>query len=158
MKWWLWLVPTLMTAHNLEKALAAVRPDQLEPAPAPLGQLLLATGVVAALAFALTALLIKSPKGGLGIRVLLGLQGLMLIDAVVSIGVAVRALGYVPGLWTSVVSVPCSVLIFRRAFLDGYVTRRSFLITVGISLIAYLSLAWGLPRLGDVVGRCTGCG
>jgi hypothetical protein len=105
----------------------------------------------------LTGLLINGPKGGRGIHVLLGIQGLMLFDAVVSVGLAWIAFGYIPGFWTSLLAIPFSIALFRLAVTDGYATLRSWLLTMGLALAVFVAMAVGLPRLGEFVSRCTSC-
>ena len=144
-----WLIPTLLTLHNAEEAIAFrrvwSRMPQLLPEPfatlearIPYALMFQALVVLSLLAFVLAGVVVMRP----GSRVALWL--LLALEAAVAINVVAHALsaiivfkGYGPGLATAVLlNAPFAWYALRRARDEEWVTRRAWrgLLVAGIVL------------------------
>jgi hypothetical protein len=126
----LWLVPLLLTLHNLEEAVFmkgflgrfAARVPILPTVT--MGQFLLALGLVtlAPYAFAASGPLERRSRAFL---LVLGTQMVVLVNVVAHLAAALWVGGYAPGLVTALlVNLPFSVFLFRRALRGSWVKPR----------------------------------
>jgi hypothetical protein len=155
----LWLVPLLLTLHNLEEAIfmkgflgrfAARIP--ILPA-VTYGQFLLALGLVtlAPYAFAASGPLERRSRAFL---LVLGTQMVVLVNVAAHLGVAIWARGYAPGLVTALlVNLPFSVFLFRRALRGSWVRSRDL---AWLLLAALLVHGPGLVGLMVLAGWAVG--
>ena len=126
----LWLVPLLLTLHNVEEAVfmkgfLARFADRIPILPeVTYGQFLLALGLVtlAPYAFAASGPLERRSRAFL---LVLGTQMVVLVNVAAHLAAAVWARGYAPGLVTALlVNLPFSVHLFRRALRASWVRPR----------------------------------
>ncbi|MEA2724398.1 MAG: hypothetical protein QOH59_2169, partial [Gemmatimonadales bacterium] len=138
LRWAVWLLPVLLTLHNLEEGLFFPRylPSVLGRLPADVQDwigpvspgemwiaLALATGIP--LAFCLWAAV--RPNSRTALWLVLAMWATLLLNAVWHV-VAAMALfgGYAPGLVTAVaLNLPLSVLVLRRAAAEQWFGRRA---------------------------------
>lgn len=154
----LWLVPLLLTLHNLEEAVfmkgfLARFADRIPLLPpVTYGQFLLALAVVtlAPYAFAASGPLERRSRAFL---LVLGTQMVVLVNVAAHVAAAVWARGYAPGLVTALlVNLPFSVFLFRRALRGAWVKPRDLawllaaaLLVHGPGLVGLMVLAgWAL--------------
>jgi hypothetical protein len=137
----LWLVPLLLTLHNLEEALfmkgflGRVRVPILPSVS--YGQLLLALGLVtlAPYAFAASGPLERRSRAFL---LVLGTQMVMLVNVASHLAGALWMRGYVPGLVTALlVNLPFSVFLFRRALRGAWVKPRDLVWLLAAALLVH---------------------
>ena len=155
----LWLVPLLLTLHNLEEAVFMKGFLDRFAARIPIlpavtyGQFLLALAVVtlAPYAFAASGPLERRSRA---FFLTLGTQMVVLVNVLAHVAVAVWARGYAPGLVTALlVNLPFSVFFFRRAWRGSWVTLRDLawllvaaLLVHGPGLVGLMVLAgWAVP-------------
>lgn len=126
----LWLVPLLLTLHNLEEAVfmkgfLSRFGDRLPILPpVTFGQFLLALTLVtlAPYAFAASGPLERRSRAFL---LVLGTQMVVLVNVASHLAAAVWARGYAPGLVTALlVNLPFSLFLFRRALRASWVRPR----------------------------------
>jgi hypothetical protein len=139
----LWLVPLLLTLHNLEEAVfmkgflgrfAASIP--ILPA-VTYGQFLLALGLVtlAPYAFAASGPLERRSRAFL---LVLGTQMVVLVNVVAHLAAALWVRGYAPGLATALlVNLPFSVFLFRRALRGSWVKPRDLAWLLAAALLVH---------------------
>lgn len=148
----LWLVPLLLTLHNLEEAvfmkgfLGRVRVPFLPPVS--YGQFLLALGLVtlAPYAFAASGPLERRSRAFL---LVLATQMVVLVNVASHLAAAIWVRGYAPGLATALlVNLPFSIFLFRRALRGAWVKPRDLawllvaaLLVHGPGLIGLMVLA-----------------
>jgi len=157
----LWLVPLLLTLHNLEEAVfmkgfLSRFADKLPVLPAvTYGQFLLALGLVtlAPYAFAASGPLERRSRAFL---LVLGTQMVVLVNVAAHVATAVWARGYAPGLVTALlVNLPFSIFLFRRALRGAWVRSRDLawllvaaLLVHGPGLVGLMVLAgWAVGAL-----------
>lgn len=139
----LWLVPLLLTLHNLEEAVFMKGflgrfADRIPILPTvTYGQLLLALAVVtlAPYAFAASGPLERRSRA---FFLTLGTQMVVLLNVLAHVAVAVWARGYAPGLVTALlVNLPFSIFLFRRAWRGSWVTLRDLAWLVVAALLVH---------------------
>jgi len=158
----LWLVPLLLTLHNLEEAVFMKGFLDRFAARIPIlpsvsyGQFLLALGLVtlAPYVFAASGPLERRSRAFL---LVLGTQMVVLVNVAAHLAVAIWARGYAPGLVTALlVNLPFSVFLFRRALRGSWVRPRDLawllvaaLLVHGPGLVGLMVLAgWAVGGLG----------
>lgn len=150
----LWLVPLLLTLHNLEEAVFMKGFLDRFAARIPIlptvtyGQFLLALAVVtlAPYAFAASGPLERRSRA---FFLTLGTQMVVLLNVLSHVATAIYVRGYEPGLVTALlVNLPFSVFLFRRAWRGSWVTFRDMawllvaaLLVHGPGLIGLMVLA-----------------
>jgi len=132
----LWLVPTLLAAHNAEEALFFPRylpfvlarlPAGWQAVAAPLttGQVWSALAVVTGAAFAVAWWASRRPDSQTALWLLLLIQSAVLLNALWHAAVAVVLFdGYAPGLVTALLlNLPFSLYLLRRAAREQWLSR-----------------------------------
>ena len=132
----LWLIPLAFALHNAEEALTFPRylplvrarlPSMLSAlgAQTTLAGLRIALTGVTLLSVAVVLWAVRRPDSHAARWSVLVLQGMIAINVVWHVAVAVFFMrGYSPGLVTAVaINAPLSVYIFRRAVREGWVSR-----------------------------------
>lgn len=157
----LWLVPLLLTLHNLEEAVFMKGflgrfADKLPVLPAvTYGQFLLALSLVtlAPYAFAASGPLERRSRAFL---LVLGTQMVVLVNVVAHLAMAVWARGYAPGLATALlVNLPFSVFLFRRALRASWIKPRDLAWLLAAALLVH---GPGLVGLMVLAGWAVGAG
>lgn len=155
----LWLVPLLLTLHNLEEAVFMQGflgrfAERIPILPTvTYGQFLLALAVVtlAPYAFAASGPLERRSRAFL---LVLATQMVVLVNVAAHVAAAVWARGYAPGLVTALlVNLPFSLFLFRRALRGAWVKPRDLawllvaaLLVHGPGLVGLMVLAgWAVP-------------
>ena len=160
----LWLVPLVMTAHNLEEALfmrAALPEVNVLVAASPVGflapvshpQFLIALGVVTVIPYLFVALGALRCGTRLAARLLVLVQTTMLINVVFHVGAALALRGYAPGLLTALfLNLPFSIWLLHRAMRDKWVTpdvlRYFGLLALILHGPALVALIYGAGTIG----------
>jgi hypothetical protein len=155
----LWLVPLLLTLHNLEEAffmpgflgrLAGRMPAFLPEVTLPQLLVALAVVTVAPYLFAASGPLDRRSRASF---LVLGTQMVVLSNVAAHLAGAVWMRGYVPGLVTALlVNLPFSVYVFRRALRGGWVRSREM---AWLALAALLVHGPGLIGLLVLAGSVT---
>ncbi len=157
----LWLVPLLLTLHNLEEALFApgFLADRMPSFLAGLLPDVTLAQFLTALALVTVAPYLFAASGPLERRgrafcLVLGTQMVVLLNVAVHVAGAVWMRGYVPGLVTALlVNLPFSVYLFRRALRGGWLRWREM---AWLILAALLVHGPGLVGLLVLAGWATG--
>jgi hypothetical protein len=142
----LWLVPVLLTIHNLEEAL--VMPAFIErrnaSVPGPMREILppvtyrqfLTALIIITVIPYLIALLWIGRRWA--VYALLGLQVVMLINVFAHILMALFLKGYAPGLVTALlINLPFSLYLLRRAVREGWISMRAAVWMFPIGLLIH---------------------
>lgn len=157
----LWLVPLLLTLHNLEEAVFMKGFLGRFAARVPIlpavtyGQFLLALGLVtlAPWAFAASGPLERRSRAFL---LVLGTQMVVLVNVVAHLATALWVRGYAPGLVTALlVNLPFSVFLFRHALRGSWVKLRDL---AWLLMAALLVHGPGLVGLMVLAGWAVGAG
>jgi hypothetical protein len=146
----LWLVPILLSLHNLEEALTMLWwTHRVSYWPfANLGQFYAALALVTLVSFILTAFAVRGGKGSLPLYLLYGVQAIVLINALTHLAGVIYFRKYVPGLVTAVfINIPFSLDLFGRGLHEGYITRRGLLYTMLGGVLVYLLIFSGIVIL-----------
>jgi hypothetical protein len=130
-----WLVPALLTLHNAEEALAfksylprlpALLPEPFATFEARLSYatLLMALGVVSALAVLVAAIASIRSRSRFALWLLIALEATVALNVLAHVGSAVLVFGgYGPGLITAVaVNAPFAIYFFRRVAREQWVS------------------------------------
>jgi hypothetical protein len=157
----LWLVPVVLTLHNIEEALTMPRwvmqnllfiqsnlPFDVQLYFTP-SQLLLSLGIATVVPIAVTMLCIKR------LFFLFLLQAIILINVFVPhIAVSLRTLNYNPGVLTAVCfNLPFSLYLFRRAFREDYLARREIASLFLVAFFVYPPIAWTIHLVGEWITK-----
>jgi hypothetical protein len=150
-------IPLLLTLHNAEEALAIPRalPAIAARVPAglaaavPTAEQMRVALVVATVVPWLVWLLGRESR--LGLRLLLLMQCIVLVNVVWHVAAAVALGGYAPGLATALaLNLPFSLYLLRRALRDAWVTRRAvaglLAAAVAVHGLGAAFLLWALAR------------
>jgi len=134
-----WLIPTLLTLHNAEEAVAFRRMWTRGPGflPQPFaalearlshGLMLQALAGLSLLAFLLAAFVSMRPRSHVALWLLLALEAAVAINVMAHVVSAVLVFkGYAPGLGTALaVNAPFAWYVLRRARNDGWVSRSAW--------------------------------
>jgi hypothetical protein len=155
----LWLVPVVLTAHNLEEALtiAPVLPVASARISGLLGvalpavtypQFLVVLAVVTAVPYFLAALGdLRRPASTAGYALLV-VQATVLVNVASHVGAAITLGGYVPGLATALlVNLPFSLYLLSRAWTHRSHSRAALLGLAPLSLALHGPVLVGLLAL-----------
>jgi hypothetical protein len=158
----LWLVPILLTIHNLEEAV--VMPAFIEKRnasvpgsmreiipPVTYKQFLIALVIITVLPY-LVALFWLSR--GWAIYLLVGFQVVMLINVFAHTLMAMFLRGYAPGLITALlINLPFSFYLLRRALKEKWMSKRAVLWMFPIGLLVHGPVLAGLMLLSGLIAR-----
>jgi hypothetical protein len=157
-------VPILLTLHNVEEVaggLAGVRDVAMQRAPAlvrglagPAEAWYLAVAVVTAIPWALLLLPGLARRDSPAARALVVLQAALALNVLTHAGASVLLGGYAPGVATALLlNAPFSVLFFRRAWREEWVSRRLLRWTPVFAVLLHGPGLLGLLALcGAIVG------
>jgi hypothetical protein len=152
----LWLVPVVITIHNLEEAIFMPAflqtrnssiPSFLRELLPPLtyAQFLAPLILVTAIPYLIAGLTKLDRDGSPGINLLLGVQVVMLINVLAHTAMAVVMWGYAPGLITALlINLPFSLYLLHRATREQWVSRRVLVLLLPIGVLIHVV---GLPGL-----------
>ena len=160
----LWLIPCILTVHNLEEALtmpqwvsdnhtliSSVIPGIVSFSKA---QLLLSLASATILPFLLTAACVNGNAKSLRLKILLGLQVIVLINVIVPhILLSAWWLMYNPGVITAVLfNLPFSSYLFYRSISGGFITRKDFFVIFIVDVVLYLPVVYANHEAGKIAG------
>jgi hypothetical protein len=163
----LWLVPVVLTLHNIEEALTMPRwvmqnlpfiqsnlPFDIQVHFTP-SQLLLSLGIATVVPIAVTMLCINGEKKSKRLFVLFLLQAIILINVFVPhIAVSLWILNYNPGVLTAVCfNLPFSLYLFRRAYREDYLSRREIASLFLVAFFVYPPIAWTIHFVGEWITK-----
>jgi Protein of unknown function with HXXEE motif len=159
----LWLVPVLLTIHNLEEAVAmpafiekrnASVPGSLRDIVPPVTykQFLIALAIITVIPY-LVALLWLGRRWA--VYLLVGFQVVMLINVFAHTLMAIFLRGYTPGLVTALlINLPFSLYLLRRAVIEKWMSKRAVALMFPVGLLAHGPVLLGLMLLsGLIAGR-----
>lgn len=158
----LWLVPVLLTIHNLEEAVTmpafiekrnAAVPGPLREfiPPVTYKQFLLSLIIITIIAY-LIALLWLNRKWG--IYLLVGFQVVMLINVFAHVMMAIFVGGYAPGVATAlIINLPFSLYLLRRAVSEKWISKSAAVWMFPIGVLIHGPLLAGLMILSGEIAR-----
>ncbi len=159
-----WLIPILLTLHNIEEGITPKEflspigsriPDFAKDLINPsYPQFLVALGIFTAIPYLCALSGDLTRKGGLSILFLLVIQMVMFINVLPHVAMATFLKGYTPGLITSVlINLPFSLLLFRAALKDGWLSKKAFLWLIPLAVIAHGPGLWGLMIVSGHIAK-----
>ncbi len=159
----LWLVPILITVHNLEEAvfmpIFLARRNTAIPnflhgllPPITYGQFLLALFIMTATPYLIAWFANRErERVGVGMFLLLSVQVMMLVNVFAHMGMAILVSGYAPGVVTAIaINLPFSVYLLRHAVRERCVSGRAMALIVPIGLVLH---GIGVPMIIILSGR-----
>ncbi len=163
----LWLIPIVLTLHNMEEALTmptwvmANLPLIKESLPVAIDihftptQLLLSLLLATAIPFIVTMLCINGEKRSRKLYLLFLLQAIVLLNVFIPhIAASVRMKQYNPGVITAVcLNLPFSLYVFRRAYREQYLASREFVLLFLLAMLVYAPIAWTLHFAGEWLAK-----
>jgi hypothetical protein len=158
----LWLVPVLLTIHNLEEAI--VMPAFIEKRnasvqgrmqgivpPITYKQFLIALAIITIIPY-LIALFWLNRRWAM--YLLVGLQVVMLINVCAHTLMALFLRGYAPGLVTAlVINLPFSVYLLKRAVGERWMSGKAVALMFPIGLLIHGPVLAGLMLLSGVIAN-----
>ena len=146
----IWLVPILITIHNLEEAVfmpaALARRNAAIPNPLhgllpaiTYRQFLLALLIMTSIPYLIAWFAAREGERlGAGMFWLLCVQAMMLVNVFAHAGMAFLVAGYAPGLVTAIViNLPFSIYLLTHAVQERWVTARTMVLVVAIGLLLH---------------------
>ena len=163
----LWLIPIVLTLHNIEEALTmphwvmANLPFIKENLPVNIdihftpAQLLLSLFLATVVPFIVTILCVNGEKQSGRVYLLFLLQAIVLLNVFIPhIAASIRMKQYNPGVITAVcVNLPFSFYVFRRAYREQYLASRQFVSLFLLALLVYAPIAWILHFVGEWIAK-----
>ncbi len=163
----LWLIPIVLTLHNIEEALTmpawvmANVPLIKESLPVAIDiaftptQLLLSLLLATAVPFIVTFVCVNGEKRSGKLYFLFLLQAIVLLNVFIPhIAASVRMKQYNPGVITAVcINLPFSLYFFRRTFREGYLRSREWVPLFLLALLIYGPVAWMLHFAGEWMAK-----
>ena len=163
----LWLVPVVLTLHNIEEALTMPQWVMHNLAfiqnSVPFGiqiyftprQLLTSLGIATIVPIFVTVLCIQGEKRSKRLFFLFLLQAVIFLNVFVPhIAGLLRMLDYNPGLLTAIgFNLPFSLYLFRRAYREEYLARREITSLFLIAALVYPPIAWLLHAAGEWIAK-----
>jgi hypothetical protein len=159
----LWLVPILITVHNLEEAgfMPAVLarrnsavPNLLHGLVPPItyGQFLLALLIMTAIPYLIAWFAIRErERVGPGLLLLVSVQVMMLVNVFAHAGMAILIGGYAPGLVTATaINLPFSIYLLHHAVRERWVSGKAMALIVPVGLVLH---GIGLPMIIILSGK-----
>ena len=153
----LWLIPTFLTIHNVEEAVAFARmqPPLAFSLPEPFATLqarltylalLQALAIVSVLAFVLASIVTLRPRAQAALWLLLALEAAVAINVISHVLTAVVLFhGYGPGLGTAVLlNGPFAIYTLARAKREAWVSARAWRALGGAGLVLHGPVLIGL--------------
>ena len=163
MKTLLWLVPILITVHNLEEAIlmpaVLAKRNSTIPSftrglllPITYRQFLVALFVMTAIPYLIAWLACREQeRPGVGTFLLLSLQFMMLVNVFAHLGMALLMSGYAPGLVTALaINLPFSIYLLHHAIKQRWLSWRAMALIIPTGLLFH---AIGLPMIIILSGR-----
>jgi|SRR5215813_172321 len=153
----LWLVPLLVTLHNLEEALfmpaflearnAAIPAFLRDVLPAiTYRQFLISLLAVTIIPYLIASFSNLEKDRGPGVYLLLAVQVVMLINVLAHVFMATLLRGYAPGVVTVLINLPFSLYLLHRAWREKWATVRIMILLFPIALIIH---TLGIPGFND---------
>jgi hypothetical protein len=159
----LWLMPILITVHNLEEAVfmpaVLARRNSAVPnllhglmPPITYGQFLLALLIMTAFPYLIAWFAARErERVGPGLLLLVSVQVMMLVNVFAHAGIAILIGGYAPGLVTAIaINLPFSIYLLHHAVRERWVSRRAMALIVPTGLVLH---GIGLPMIIIRSGR-----
>lgn len=160
----LWLVPILLTIHNLEEAL--VMPAFLEKrnaaVPGPMReivppvnyrQFLIALIIITIIPYLIALLWLNRSWA---VYVLVCFQVVMLINVLAHTLMAIFLRGYAPGLLTAIlINLPFSLYLLKRALTERWISGKALALMFPLGLLIHGPLLMGLMLLSGLLARYT---
>lgn len=149
----LWLVPVLITVHDLEEAIfipAFIErrnnsiPDSLRGIiqPVTYRQLLIALLIITIIPYLFA---FWAQKREAGMYPLLCFQVVMLLNVFAHVMTAIMLAGYGPGLITALaINLPFSIYLLRRAMREGWASGKALAVMFPVALLIHGPLLAGL--------------
>lgn len=155
----LWLVPIFFALHNLEEAPSMERwskrlPLKIHPTVTT-RQFTMAVTFLTLAGFLLTYIAVEVLQNTTGHLLILGVQAILLFNAFIPhIGTTIRFRMYSPGVITAIlITLPFSLYLFRRAFVESILTVNQFWILLGIAPFAMVIFAYISLQIGKVFDK-----
>ncbi len=163
----LWLIPVVLTLHNIEEALTMPRwvmanlslikeslPISIDLQFTP-AQLLFSLLIATVVPIVVTMVCINGEPRSRKLYLLFLLQAIVLLNVFIPhIAASIRMGQYNPGVITAVCfNLPFSVYFFRRAFLEQYLASREFVSLFILALLVYGPVAWTLHFGGELLAK-----
>ncbi len=163
----LWLIPIILTLHNIEEALTmptwvmANLPLIKENLPIAIDihftptQLLLSLLLATVVPFIVAIVCVDGEKRSKKLYLLFLLQAIVLLNVFIPhIAASVRMRQYNPGVITAVcLNLPFSLYVFRRAYREQYLTPHEFISLFVAALFVYGPVAWALHFAGEWMAK-----
>ncbi|CAG0989156.1 hypothetical protein ANRL2_03054 [Anaerolineae bacterium] len=150
----LWLIPILLTIHNAEEAPGMASwsrkmPVRIHPIVTT-RQFVIAVTLLTLACFVVTGFAIPSPKNSFGIYIMVGIQTIMLVNALAPHLIAtIRFRMYAPGVVTAVLlNIPFSIYLIGRAINEGWLDSTAFISLLVIAPFALLALGALFLQIG----------
>jgi Protein of unknown function with HXXEE motif len=158
----LWLIPVLLSVHNTEEALtmpqwvsenrgqiSSVLPVRIDFSKS---QLLASLASATIVPFCITAVCVGGARGSFRIKILLGLQAIVFMNALIPhIVLTLWLMKYNPGFVTAVLfNIPFSIYLFHRAVKEGYTTRKNLTQIFVASFLLYPAVAYLNHVIGEI--------
>ena len=163
----LWLIPIVLTLHNIEEALTMPRwvmanlPLIKENLPIAIdlqftpAQLLFSLLIATVVPVVVTIACINGERRSAKLYLLFLLQAIVLLNVFIPhVAASIRMKQYNPGVVTAVcVNLPFSLYLFRRAVLERYLASREFALLFILAIVVYGPVAWMLHFGGEWLAR-----
>jgi hypothetical protein len=161
----LWMVPILITVHNIEEALfmPAVIERRNSSIPIALSallppvtykQFLLALFIVTAIPYFVAWYTSRAPEREARVSWLLCLQIIMFINVFAHAGMALLIGGYAPGVVTALaIILPYSIFLLGRALRESWVSKKALVL---LGVIGFLLHALVVPGILILAGKLVG--
>jgi hypothetical protein len=163
----LWLIPLVLTLHNIEEALTMPRWVMANLVPVqraiPFGidiqfsptQLLASLSLATLVPFVVTILCMPGGEKSKRVYVLFLLQAIVLLNVFVPhLLWSIRTLQYNPGLVTALcVNLPFSIYLFRRGYRERYIGAGAFVPLFLLASFLYPLVAWLLHGAGELMAK-----
>jgi len=155
----LWLVPIFFMFHNLEEApfmesWSKRLPLKIHPTVST-RQFVIAVTFLTLAGFLVTYFGVEYLANQTGYLIVLGIQAILLFNAFVPhIASTIRFRMYSPGVVTALLlTLPFSLYLFRRAFMEDMLSRTQFWILLGIAPFAMVIFALISLQIGKALDR-----
>lgn len=155
----LWLVPVFLMLHNIEEAPSMEGwskrlPLKIHPTVST-RQFVIAVTLLTLASFLLTYFSLTWLPTSTGYLIILGMQAVMLVNAFIPhLVTTIRFRLYSPGMVTALlITLPFSIYLFQRAFVEQVLTWEQFWILFGIAPFAMVTLAYLSLQVGKILTR-----
>jgi hypothetical protein len=155
----LWLVPIVLTIHNIEEApfmesWSKRLPLKIHPTVTT-RQFVIAVTFLTLAGFALTYLGVEYLANQTGYLIVLGIQAILLFNAFMPhIATTIRFRMYSPGVITALlINLPFSFYLFRRALNENIIGWNHFWILLGVAPFATVIFAFISLKIGKALDK-----